>query len=82
MFETFTVNSPIRVLILTARIHLIKGAKEAKNDLRIALSCFTEGIEVNSKDDRLYAVLYHNRSIIHHSLGMFTRHSRFPLLLS
>ena len=77
-----TDNSPIRVLILTAKTHLIKGVIEEKNDLRIALSCFTEGIEVNCKDDRLNAVLSLCRSNIHHNLGKFTRHIRFPLWLS
>ena len=74
-----TDNSPIRVLILTAKTHLIKGVIEEKNDLRIALSCFTEGIEVNCKDDRLNAALYVHMSRIHQNLGKFTRHIRFPL---
>ena len=80
--KKFTDNSPICVLILTARIHFIKGRIEMKNDLRIALSCFTEGIEVNCKEDRLNAMLYSNRSNIHHNLGKFTRHIRFLLWLS
>ena len=83
MFKKFTDNSPIRVLILAAKTHLIKGVIERrKNDFRSALSCFTEGIEVNSKDDRLNALLHLSRSKLHHNLGMFTRHIRFPLWLS
>ena len=79
MFKKFTDNSPMRVLILTAQTHLIKGAIEEDNDLRIALSFFTEGIEVNCTDDTLNAMLYYNRSIIHRKLGKFTRDIRFPL---
>ena len=79
MFKKFTDNSPIRVLILTATIHWIKGIKEKKSDLRNALRCFTEGIEVHCKDDRLNAKLYGLRSSIHHSLGEFRRNIRFPL---
>ena len=74
-----TDNSPIRVLILTAKTHLIKGVIEEKNDLRIALSCFTEGIEVNCKDDTLNAVLYLLRATIQENLGEFTRYIHFPL---
>ena len=83
IFEKFTDNSLIHVFILTALTHLIKGIIELeKNDLRNALSCFTEGIEVNCKGDRLNAMLYFVRSTIHGTLGKFTRHIRFPLWLS
>ena len=83
MLKKFTDNSSIRVLIPTAKTHLIKGViEQEKNDLRNALSCFTKGIEVNSKDDRLNALLHFSRSTIHHYLGMFTQHIRFPLWLS
>ena len=81
MFKKFTDNSPIRVLILTAMTRLMKGGEE-ENDLRIALSCLTERIQVNCKDDKLNAMLYFCRSNIHHNLGKFTRHIRFPLWLS
>ena len=77
--KIITDNSPIRVLILTALTHLIKGNIEQKSDLRKALSCCTEGIEVHCKDDSLNAKLYSLRSSIHHNLGEFTRHIRFPL---
>ena len=80
MFKKFSDNSPIFVLILTARTHWIKGFIELeKNDLRNALSCLTEGIEVHCKDDRLNAMLYLDRCTIHKKLGKFTRHIRFPL---
>ena len=78
MFKNFSKNCPIHVLNLTARTHWIKGNIEQKSDLKNALSCFTEGIEVNCKDDALNARLYVSRSEIHDSLGELTRHIRFP----
>ena len=83
MFKKFTDNSPIRVLIFTAMTYFAKKAtKLDKIDLRIALSCFSDGIEVNCKDDRLNAWLYFGRSTIHGRLGKFTRHICFPLWLT
>ena len=79
MFKNFTNNFPIRVLNLTARTHWIKGMIEEKNDLTNALSCYTEGIEVNCKDDLLNTKLYLFRASIHCSLGEFTRHISFTL---
>ena len=79
MFKKFTDNSPIRVLILTARIRGVKGIIEEKSDLRNALTFFTELIEGHCKDDRLNANLYLLRFGIHQSEGELTRHIRFPL---
>ena len=83
MFRNFTNNSPIRVLILTADTLRIKGLfEEKKNDLRNALSCYTEAIEVKCKDDNRNLLLYLGRSQIHQQLGKFRRHIRFPFYLS
>ena len=75
MFKPSTTYSPIRVLILTAMKHLIQGILEnQKNNLTNALSCFTEGIELNCKNDHcnVNADLYFLRADIHHRLGEFT----------
>ena len=63
--------------VRTAMMHGRKGITEEKKDLRIVLGCYTEGIEVNCKDDELNAGCYFTRSMIHRRLGEFTRHIRF-----
>ena len=63
--------------VLTAWSHFKKGLTEEENDLRNALTCYTEGIEVNCKDDALNAGLYFLRSRIHHRLGEFAPHIHF-----
>ncbi|XP_020609959.1 uncharacterized protein LOC110048534 [Orbicella faveolata] len=51
--------------------HYVKGnIQEKKNDLRNALSCYTEGIEVKCKDDNWNFKLYLKRSLIHQGLDM------------
>jgi len=51
---------------------LIKGKiQEEKYDLRNALSCYTEGIEVKCKDARLNFVLYFDKSKVLKLLGEF-----------
>ena len=73
MFKLSTTYSPIRVLILTAMEHLIQGRLESqKNNLRNALSCATEGIKLNCKEDNLNTSLYFLRAEIHRRLGEFT----------
>ena len=73
MFKLSTTYSPIRVLILTAMKHLTQGKLESqKNNLRNALSCFTEGIELDSKNVTTNLELYTLRAGIHHRLGEFT----------
>ena len=83
MFKSITNNSPIHNLILTARIHEIKGEiQEKKNNLRNALSCYSEGIELKCKNDKLNFSLYLKRSRIHQLLGKFRRHIHFLFQLS
>ena len=61
-------------LILSARVQYLKGNLEHdKNDLRQALSCYTEGIELKCKDDKLNANLYLMRAHSHMHLGELTR---------
>lgn len=74
MLKNSTNYSSIRVLILTATAHLLKGEVEhEKKDFRNALSCYTDGIGVKCKDDALNAQLYFRRSHSHRHLGKFTR---------
>ena len=73
MFKRSTTYSPIRVLILTAIKLCTQGKLEdRKNNLRNALSCFTEAIELKCKFDTLNAELYSIRADIHICLGEFT----------
>ena len=79
MFKSFTNNSSIRVLIFAAIKLSIKGQiQEKKNDLKNALSCYTEAIEVKCKDDELNSSFYILRWRIHYLLGEFRRHVCFP----
>lgn len=74
MLKNSTNYSSIRVLILTATAHLLKGEVEhEKKDFRNALSCYTDGIGVKCKDDALNAKLYFEKAHQHHHLGKFTR---------
>jgi len=80
MFKISTNNSSIHFLILAVLTHYVKGnIQEKKNDLRNALSCYTEGIEVKCKDDNWNFKLYLKRSLIHQGLGEFRLHICFPL---
>ena len=80
MFKISTNNSSIHFLILAVLTHYVKGnIQEKKNDLRNALSCYTEGIEVKCKNDKLNGELYLRRSQIHYLLGEFRRHICFSL---
>lgn len=72
MLKRSTNNLSIRVLIFTAGKHMIQGGLEVnKNNLRNALSCYTEGIALKCKDDSLNATLYLLRANIRQSLGEF-----------
>ena len=63
----------IRVLILSAKAQLLKGEVEHdKKDLGEALSFYTEGIELQCKDDKLNAKLYFRRAHLHSHLGELT----------
>ena len=63
----------IRGLILSAKAQLLKGEVEhGKDDFREALSCYTEGIELKCKDDKLNAKLYLRRAHSHGHLGELT----------
>ena len=74
MFKNFSNNSLIHALILTAVILWMKGNnQEKKNDLRNALRCYTEAIDMKCKYDDLNFSLYWRRSLIHHLLGRFRR---------
>lgn len=74
MLKNSTNYSSIRVLILTATAHFLKGkVEDEKKDFRNALSCYTDGIGVKCKDDALNAQLYFRRSHSHRHLGKFTR---------
>ena len=60
----------IHVLILSAREQLLKGKVEHdKKDFIEALSCYTEGIELQCKDDKLNAELHIRRAHSHSHLG-------------
>lgn len=73
MFKRSTNYSPIRVFILTAWKHCTQGSLEyQKNNLRNALSCYTEGIEVRCKNDNVNGVLYFLRANIRQRLGEFS----------
>ena len=64
----------IHVLILSAKVKYLKGDLEHdKKDYGKALSYYTEGIEVNCKDDEINAKLYASRSHSHNHLGELTR---------
>ena len=81
MFKSFTNNSSIHVLILTVSTLWMKGnIKKEKNDLRNALSCYTEAIEVKCKNDGINFCLYLMRSRIHYILGEFRLHYLFFVL--
>ena len=61
-------------LILSARVQYLKGQLEHdKNDFRQALSCYTEGIELKCKDDKLNVELYFGRAHVHKHLGELTQ---------
>ena len=80
MFKISANNSSIRFLILTVVAHYVEGTIQmTKNDLRNALSCFTEGIEVKCKDDYWNFKLYRDRLQTHRQLGEFRLHICFPL---
>lgn len=49
-----------------------KGDAEC-NEFGNALSFFTEGVDVNCKDDELNAIFYTRRAASHFSIGEFTR---------
>ena len=83
MFKNFSNNSLIHVLILTARALWRKGNnQEKKNDLRNALGCYTEAIDVKCKDYKLNFILCWARFSIHNLLGEFRRHICFPFKVS
>ena len=64
----------MRVLILSANVKYLKGDLEhKKKDYEKALSYYTEGLEVNCKDDKINAKLYFGRSHSHNHLGELTR---------
>ena len=51
-----------------------KGDAECKeNESGNPLSFFTEGVDVNCKDDELNAIFYTRRAASHFSMGEFTR---------
>ncbi|XP_078382338.1 uncharacterized protein LOC144665030 [Oculina patagonica] len=55
-----------------AQVYKEEGNVEyRKNEFRNALGFYTEGIDVNCKDDKLSAILYTNRATAHFSLGDF-----------
>ena len=47
-------------------------AEYNKNEFRNATGFYTEGVNVNCKDEQLSAILYTNRAISNFSLGKFT----------
>ena len=53
---------------------LLKGNIELnKNDFRQAISCYTEGIELKCKDDKVKASLYLGRMLSQVEMGECTR---------
>ena len=51
-----------------------KGDAECKeNESGNPLSFFTDGVDVNCKDDELNAIFYTRRAASHFSIGEFTR---------
>ena len=63
----------IPVLILSAKAQLLKGeVQHDKKDFREALRFYTEGIELQCKDDKLNAKLYFRRAHSHRHLGELT----------
>ena len=55
-----------------------KGGAECKeNESGNPLGFFTDGVDVNCKDDELNAIFYTRRAATHFSIGKFTR--LFPL---
>ena len=57
-----------------------KGDAECKeNESGNPLSLFTEGVDVNCKDDELNAIFYTRRAASHFSMGEFTRLLLFAL---
>ena len=60
--------------IISAMTQLHKGDIErGKNDFRQAISCYTEGIGLKCKDDKVNAMLYLRRALSHGHLGELTR---------
>ncbi|KAL9962554.1 hypothetical protein ACROYT_G031662 [Oculina patagonica] len=57
-----------------AQVYKEEGnAEYRKNEFKNALAFYTEGIDVNCKDDKLNAILYTNRATAHFSLGNFQK---------
>ena len=62
-------KSPVRFSAI-ATVYLEEGNKEyRRKDASNAVSFYTQGIQVNCKDDVLNAKLYSNRATAHFSLG-------------
>ena len=56
-----------------AQVYMQEGdAEYNKNEFRNATGFYTEGINVNCKDEQLNAILYTNRAISNFCLGKFT----------
>lgn len=73
MLKRSTNYLPISVLIFTAWKHSTQGIQEEnKNNFRNALSCYTEGIALKCRDDKLNAGLYLLRANVRQSLGEFS----------
>ena len=60
-------------------MYFLEGDKELeKNDLFNAIYFYTEGIEVNCKDDELNAKLYNNRATAYFHSGEILLDSQKP----
>ena len=72
------------VFLVRAKNCFQQGNKEYKQgDFHRALQLYTEGLQLNCKDDRLKARLYNNRAAAHFRLGMeFQRSIIYSLLKS
>ena len=71
--DTATTVSTLLFFLAIADVFFQEGNKEyRKKELKNALCFYTEGINVNCKDDELNAKLYSNRATAHLQLGNYT----------
>ena len=71
MFHRISFNNVFICFILArAEAYNVKGNETyRRKDFSAAIGFYTEGIEVNCKDDELKAKLYSNRAKAHFRLG-------------
>ena len=69
----------VRFILAIAEVYFLEGDKELeKKDLFNAIYFYTEGIEVNCKDNELNATLYNNRATAYFHSGEILLDSQKP----